>query len=220
VKWNSARVEDRLLHAHDQVGSLLESPAPELAAYEPAAPEPEATAASHPAATPELNATAASDLQSPQGSHLDATSALMGADQKGMSVTATVRRSGDSGGGDTIGPYQLLESIGEGGMGTVFVAKQSKPIKRTVAIKLVKAGMDTKQVLARFEAERQTLALMDHPNIARVVDAGMTDQGRPFFAMEYVKGVPLTEYCDKARLSVRERLELFIPICQAVQHAH
>jgi serine/threonine protein kinase/tetratricopeptide (TPR) repeat protein len=121
---------------------------------------------------------------------------------------------------DQIGPYKLLEEIGEGGMGTVWVAKQSQPIKRKVAIKLIKAGMDSQQVLARFEAERQALAMMEHPNIARVVDAGMTEQGRPYFAMEYVKGVPLTEYCDQAKLSVKERLELFLPICTAVQHAH
>ena len=119
-----------------------------------------------------------------------------------------------------IGPYKLLEEIGEGGMGTVWVAEQSKPIKRKVALKLIKAGMDSKQVLARFEAERQALAMMDHPNIARVVDAGMTEQGRPYFAMEYVKGVPLTEYCDHAKLSVKERLELFMLVCSAVQHAH
>ena len=212
----------RLLHAHDEVGNLLESPAPELAALEPVALELDATTAGHPAATPGLDATAASDLPSPQGSGLDATSAEFEAevDRKALSPAATVRRGNDLGSGDTVGPYTLLESIGEGGMGTVFVAKQSKPIKRKVAIKLVKAGMDTKQVLARFDAQRQSLALMDHPNIARVVDAGMTEQGRPFFAMEYVKVVPLTEYCDQARLSVRERLELFIPICQAVQHAH
>ena len=122
--------------------------------------------------------------------------------------------------GSAIGPYKLLEEIGEGGMGTVWVAQQTEPIKRKVAIKLIKAGMDSKSVLARFEAERQALALMDHPNIARVLDGGMTEQGRPYFAMEYVKGVPLTQYCDRARLSIRERLELFMPICQAVQHAH
>lgn len=122
--------------------------------------------------------------------------------------------------GATIGPYKLLEQIGEGGMGSVWVASQSEPIKRRVAIKLIKAGMDTGQVLARFEAERQALAMMDHPNIARVLDGGMTDQGRPYFAMEYVKGVPLTEYCDNAKLSLKERLELFVPVCQAVQHAH
>jgi serine/threonine-protein kinase len=101
---------------------------------------------------------------------------------------------------------RLLEEIGEGGMGTVWVAKQSEPIKRKVALKLIKAGMDFKHVLARFEAERQALAMMDHPNIARVVDAGMTDPGRPYFAMEYVKGAPLTEYCDQAKLSVKARL--------------
>ena len=118
------------------------------------------------------------------------------------------------------GRYKLIEAIGEGGMGSVWLAEQREPVRRKVAIKLVKAGMDSKQVLARFEAERQALALMDHPNIAKVFDGGMTDQGRPFFVMEYVKGVPLTEYCDQARLSLKERLNLFMPVCQAVQHAH
>lgn len=118
------------------------------------------------------------------------------------------------------GRYKLLQAIGEGGMGTVWLAEQKEPVKRKVAVKLVKAGMDSRQVLARFEAERQALALMDHPNIAKVFDGGVTDQGRPFFVMEYVKGVPLTEYCDHARLSFRERLQLFLPVCQAVQHAH
>lgn len=123
--------------------------------------------------------------------------------------------------GTTIaGRYKLLEVIGEGGMGSVWVAEQKEPIKRKVAIKLIKAGMDSKQVLARFEAERQALALMDHPNISRVFDGGMTEQGRPYFVMEYVKGIPLTEYCDQACLSLKERLELFIPVCHAVQHAH
>ncbi len=118
------------------------------------------------------------------------------------------------------GKYKLLEAIGEGGMGTVWVAEQTKPVRRKVALKLVKPGMDSRQVLARFDAERQALALMDHPNIAKVFDGGVTDQGRPFFAMEYVKGMPLTEYCDQVRLSLEERLRLFVPICQAVQHAH
>lgn len=122
--------------------------------------------------------------------------------------------------GTVIGPYKLLEEIGEGGMGSVWVAEQFKPIRRKVAIKLIKLGMDSKSVLARFDAERQALALMDHPNIARVLDGGVTDEGRPYFAMEYVKGVPLIEYCDNARLSITERLELFVPICKAVQHAH
>jgi serine/threonine protein kinase len=116
--------------------------------------------------------------------------------------------------------YTLLEEIGEGGMGTVWMARQSEPVKRKVAIKLIKPGMDTKVVLARFEAERQALALMDHPNIARVLDGGVTADGRPFFVMDLVKGVPITQYCDDHRLTVGERLELFLPVCQAIQHAH
>ena len=118
------------------------------------------------------------------------------------------------------GRYKLLEAIGEGGMGSVWLAEQREPVKRKVAVKLVKAGMDSNDVLARFGAERQALALMDHPNIAKVFDGGMTDQGRPYFVMEYVKGVPLTAYCDSARLSLKERLNLFLLVCQAVQHAH
>jgi eukaryotic-like serine/threonine-protein kinase len=116
--------------------------------------------------------------------------------------------------------YTLVEKIGEGGMGEVWVAKQTEPIKRKVALKLIKSGMDTKAVLQRFEAERQALALMDHPNIARVLDGGMTDDRRPFFVMELVNGLPLTKFCDEAKLGIRERLELFVGICQAVQHAH
>jgi serine/threonine protein kinase/tetratricopeptide (TPR) repeat protein len=127
--------------------------------------------------------------------------------------------------GAVIGPYKLVEPIGEGGMGSVWMAQQTEPVKRLVAVKLIRAGMDTKQVIARFEAERQALALMDHPNIAKVLDAGTTDAGttdagRPYFVMDLVKGVPITKYCDEHRLTPRQRLELFIPICQAVQHAH
>jgi serine/threonine protein kinase len=118
------------------------------------------------------------------------------------------------------GRYRLLELIGEGGMGSVWVAEQSQPVRRKVAIKLIKPGMDSRQVLARFEAERQALALMDHPSIAKVYDGGVTDEGRPYFAMEYVKGIPITEYCDQAKLSIRDRVQLFVPVCQAVQHAH
>jgi hypothetical protein len=118
------------------------------------------------------------------------------------------------------GRYKLLEEIGEGGMGTVWVAEQTQPVKRKVALKLIKAGMDSRQVLARFEAERQALAVMDHPNIAKVLDGGLTDASRPFFVMEYFKGVPITEYCDSTRASVPERLNLFVQVCQAVQHAH
>jgi serine/threonine protein kinase/tetratricopeptide (TPR) repeat protein len=116
--------------------------------------------------------------------------------------------------------YRLLEEIGEGGMGTVWVAEQLQPVRRRVAIKLIKPGMDSRQVLSRFEAERQALAVMDHPNIAKVLDGGVTDQGSPFFVMEYVKGVPLTQFCDEARISVAGRLGLFVQVCQAVQHAH
>ena len=118
------------------------------------------------------------------------------------------------------GRYKLLQEIGEGGMGSVWLAEQAAPVKRKVAIKLIKAGMDSRQILARFDAERQAIALMDHPNIAKVYDGGVTEQGRPYFVMEYVKGIPLTEYCDQARLSLAERLKLFASVCQAVQHAH
>jgi serine/threonine protein kinase len=118
------------------------------------------------------------------------------------------------------GRYTLVEKLGEGGMGEVWVAKQTEPVKRRVALKLIKAGMDTKAVLQRFEAERQALALMDHPNIARVLDGGMTTDRRPFFVMELVNGLPLTKFCDDARLGIRERLALFVAVCQAVQHAH
>ena len=122
--------------------------------------------------------------------------------------------------GSQIGPYKLLQRIGEGGMGTVYMAEQTEPVERRVALKVIKAGMDSRQVIARFEAERQALAMMDHPNIAHVLDAGTTDSGRPYFVMELVKGLPITEYCDEQRLSPRERLELFVPVLQAVQHAH
>jgi serine/threonine protein kinase/tetratricopeptide (TPR) repeat protein len=122
--------------------------------------------------------------------------------------------------GTVIGQYKLLEQIGEGGFGVVFMAEQTEPVRRKVALKVVKPGMDTRQVVARFEAERQALALMDHPNIAHVFDGGATDTGRPYFVMELVRGIPITDFCDENQLSVRERLGLFISVCQAVQHAH
>jgi serine/threonine protein kinase len=122
--------------------------------------------------------------------------------------------------GSRIGPYKLLQQIGEGGMGVVYLAEQEQPVRRRVALKIIKPGMDSRQVIARFEAERQALALMDHQNIARVLDAGTTDSGRPYFVMELVKGVPITKFCDEQHLTSRERLELFIPVCQAIQHAH
>jgi serine/threonine protein kinase len=122
--------------------------------------------------------------------------------------------------GDRIGPYKLREQIGEGGMGAVYVAEQQHPVRRKVALKIIKPGMDSAQVMARFEAERQALALMDHQNIARVLDAGTTESGRPYFVMELVHGVPITQFCDANQLTPRQRLELFIPVCRAIQHAH
>ena len=122
--------------------------------------------------------------------------------------------------GDRVGPYKILQPLGEGGMGAVFLAEQGEPVRRRVALKLIKPGMDSAQVIARFAAERQALAILDHPNIAKVLDAGATESGRPYFVMELVKGVPITEYCDRNRLTPQQRLELFIPVCRAIQHAH
>src|SRR5215475_4884657 len=122
--------------------------------------------------------------------------------------------------GDKIGRYKLLQQIGEGGCGVVYVAEQEEPVRRRVALKVIKLGMDTRSVMARFEAERQALAIMDHPNIAKVLDAGATETGRPFFVMELVRGIRITDYCDQHNLSMDERLDLFIKVCKAVQHAH
>ena len=141
----------------------------------------------------------------------------------GFAATIDVTFSSE-GPGTVIGPYKLLQQIGEGGMGTVYMAEQTQPVQRKVALKLMKSGSDSRQVLARFEAERQALALMDHPNIAKVLDAGATGgdsgrgvSGRPYFVMELVKGVPITRYCDEHHLTPRERMQLFVPVCQAVQ---
>ena len=136
--------------------------------------------------------------------------------------------------GDKIGRYKLLQQIGEGGCGVVYMAEQEEPVRRRVALKVIKLGMDTKQVIARFEAERQALALMDHPNIAKIHDAGVTGsaqseisnlkseipQGRPYFVMELVRGVKITDFCDENKVSTQDRLKLFIQVCQAIQHAH
>src|SRR3989442_2244745 len=122
--------------------------------------------------------------------------------------------------GDRIGRYKLLQKIGEGGCGVVFMAEQTEPVRRRVALKVIKLGMGTRSVIARFESERQALALMDHPNIAKVHDAGATETGRPYFVMELVRGVKITEYCDQGNLSTGERLEPFIQVCRAIQHAH
>ena len=122
--------------------------------------------------------------------------------------------------GDRIGPFKVLRELGEGGFGAVYLCEQSEPVRRQVAIKIIKPGMDSNAIIARFEAERQALALMDHASIARVFEAGATDEGRPYFVMEYVKGIPITEYCDQNTLSTRERLVLFAKVCDGVQHAH
>jgi eukaryotic-like serine/threonine-protein kinase len=143
-----------------------------------------------------------------------------GVDSSGLPPIADAPSAAESVGTRIAGRYKLLEEIGEGGMGTVWMAQQQEPVKRLVAVKLIKAGMDSRQVIARFEAERQALALMDHAHIARVLDAGTTGAGRPYFVMDLVKGVPITRYCDEHHLTLRQRLELFLPVCQAVQHAH
>ena len=121
---------------------------------------------------------------------------------------------------DSIGPYRILQTLGEGGMGVVYLAEQRELIQRRVAIKVIKLGMDTREVIARFESERQALALMNHRSIARVLDAGTDEGGRPYFVMEYVPGIPITDYCDKHRLPVHERLKIFLQVCGAIQHAH
>jgi WD40 repeat protein/serine/threonine protein kinase len=133
---------------------------------------------------------------------------------------AIALRTGGERIGTQIGPYKLIEQIGQGGMGTVYMAEQKQPVRRAVALKVIKRGMDSEQVVARFEVERQALALMNHPHIARVLDAGVTDDGRPYFVMDLVRGIPITDYCDQHRLDHRQRLKLFIKVCQAVQHAH
>jgi serine/threonine protein kinase len=198
-----AEIEDLLRH-DEAAGSFLEAPA--LAPREGRPPGPGAaetpTEATGPGGAPAGDEPAAT-IDSPG----------TGGEAHGPSPKA-------EGPGTRIGPYKLLQQIGEGGMGAVYLAEQEHPVRRKVALKIIKPGMDTAQVVARFEAERQALALMDHPNIAKVLDAGATDSGRPFFVMELVKGVPITEYCDEAQLTPRERLELFVPVCQAIQHAH
>jgi serine/threonine protein kinase len=143
-----------------------------------------------------------------------------GADGAGVTVDPPQRARPLHQQAEQIGPYRILEKIGEGGMGLVYKAEQRQPVRRIVALKVIKLGMDTKEVVARFEAERQALAVLAHPNVAKVLDAGMTDTGRPYFAMEFVAGVPLRDYCDQNKLTIRERLELFIPVCHAIQHAH
>jgi serine/threonine protein kinase/tetratricopeptide (TPR) repeat protein len=198
-----AELEDLLRH-DEAAGSFLGRPA--LAPRESQPPGPGSSDTSTDAAGPG---------GAPAGAEPPATidSPGTGGEARGPSPTA-------EGPGTRIGPYKLLQPIGEGGMGVVYLAEQEHPVRRKVALKIIKPGMDTAQVVARFEAERQALALMDHPNIAKVHDAGATDTGRPYFVMELVNGIPITDYCDQARLTPRERLELFVPVCRALQHAH
>ena len=141
-------------------------------------------------------------------------------DEDATQGTTTLGMPSEEAPGDVIGRYKLLEKIGEGGFGLVYVAEQTEPVQRRVALKVIKLGMDTRQVVARFEAERQALALMDHPNIATVLDAGATETGRPYFVMEFVHGTKITEYCDQNKLTTAKRLDLFILVCRAIEHAH
>lgn len=140
--------------------------------------------------------------------------------EREIEPTVVSKAHRNASGGTIGGKYRLMECVGEGGMGTVRRAEQLQPVKRLVAVKLIKAGMHSKVVLSRFEAERQALAVMDHPNIAKIYDGGVTESGSPYFVMEMVKGVSITEYSDACKLTPRQRLELFIPVCQAIQHAH
>jgi tetratricopeptide (TPR) repeat protein len=206
------RVEvDRLLVANADPDSIFDSPPPTLmhtAASSPEAPSPSDIAAGDP---PETGAETL-DLADP-----DATTARGSITPAPLAANVS---AGKSIGTLIAGRYRLGEVIGEGGMGTVYRAEQTEPVRRQVALKLIRTGLDSREVLARFDAERQALALMDHPNIARIYDGGATSLGQPFFVMEFVRGLPLTEYCDAQRLPVEARLELFVAVCQAVQHAH
>src|SRR5215831_1009213 len=167
-----------------------------------------------------LRANAAAGQFLPEQPVSKAAESLLPAAFRPVRTNGTSFRSSQERLGDRIGHYRLLQKIGEGGCGTVYMAEQEEPVRRKVALKIIKLGMDTKQVVARFEAERQALALMDHPNIARVHDAGATESGRPFFVMELIRGVRITHYCDQNKLSAPECIKLFIPVCQAIQSAH
>jgi eukaryotic-like serine/threonine-protein kinase len=198
------RKVEALLMVHDGAGSFLEHRAPGLVSARSVTSGEGATL---PTLEPGRSSVRVAEKTEPFGPN-------------SISSDNPVSRPFTEGPGTRIGPYKLLQQIGEGGMGVVYMAEQEAPVRRKVALKIIKPGMDTGQVVARFEAERQALALMDHPNIATVLDAGATGTGRPFFVMELVNGIPITDYCDEARLGPRARLELFIPVCRAIQHAH
>jgi eukaryotic-like serine/threonine-protein kinase len=186
----------------------LDRPAPERNAFL------DRECAGNPALRGRLAALLDASTQGPGFLPPDPAAETLGGAQPDDSTRATERE------GSIIGRYKLLEKLGEGGFGAVWAAEQREPVKRRVALKIIKLGMDTRQVVARFEAERQAVALMDHPNIAKVLDAGATDQGRPYFVMELVRGIPITKYCTQEKLPLRERLDLFVRICHAIQHAH
>ncbi|HEV3119323.1 MAG TPA: serine/threonine-protein kinase, partial [Gemmataceae bacterium] len=179
-----------LLRAYDEAGSFLEQPAVETPPTGPYQPKREG---------------------SEHSSEIEPATIVNG-------TNATEETA--EGIGAQIGPYRLLKKLGAGGMGAVYLAEQERPVRRKVALKIIKPGLDKEQVVARFEAERQALALMNHPNIAKVFDGGATADGWPYFVMELVDGLPMNQYCDEKSLTVRERLELFVPVCQALQHAH
>ena len=206
------RKVEALLEAHDQLGSFLERPSREEIVRAAGTGEAPTISSEDGGLDPARPDASRADTLT----DADATVGLPTAESPHSQVAIPPIE----GIGSLIGPYKLLEQIGEGGMGYVFLAEQEKPVRRKVALKLIKPGMDSAQVIARFEAERQALAMMDHPNIARVLEAGTTAAGRPYFVMELVKGVPLTQFCDDRRLTPAQRLELMIPVCQAVQHAH
>src|SRR5262245_28893409 len=160
------------------------------------------------------------DVEALLAAHEQPDSLLKGVDDAGATAAQVAAAHAIELPGRVVGNYKLLQQVGEGGFGVVYMAEQAKPVQRIVALKIIKPGMDSRQVIARFEAERQALAMMDHPNIAKVFDAGTTETGRPYFVMELVRGMPITKYCDENHLSLRERLELMLPVCHAVQHAH
>ena len=202
---------DLLLEAHDDPDSFLDlPPAVDATSIGTLGQDRPLTLADDAAAPDESQATA----------NVAKAEATLAYDLPEGPTSPPAPRPITEGPGSRIGPYKLLQKIGEGGMGAVYMAEQEKPVRRRVALKIIKPGMDTDQVVARFEAERQALALMDHHSIAKVFDAGATESGRPYFVMELVNGIPITDYCDRANLSPRERLDLFIPVCHAIQHAH
>ena len=218
---------DRPPVAPGEFGATVEQPTPSSTRAYPPEVATEAFDHTHPDATSALESegsappTIASKEHGPAGATATSAQPDPDATTAAERMPRAARVAMDERVGTIIaGRYTLVEVIGEGGMGSVYLASQTEPVKRQVALKLIKTGMDSRGVLARFDAERQALAMMDHPNIARIYDGGLTPAGQPFFVMELVKGVPLTEYCDQQRLTVKARLELFVAVCQAVQHAH